>query len=163
MIEEKGLSTSAPRNLGECPIHHPLNMVETRNCEGVIKFGRAVQEGTAGNQGKVYSDAAGEFTGIAARSFEATNLDTEAYADLDVLGLVTGGFRQVYVEEAVNEGDPVRIRHTADTGKFPGDFAKSADAGKTVLLTGAEFRSTIAAAGIATIFIEGPFSVTADV
>ena len=78
------------------------------------------------------------------------------------MGCIDEGYVQVYVEEAVAIGDPVRVRHTADTGKYAGDFATTADAGKTALLVGAEFASATAAAGIAAIKLTPPFETTDD-
>jgi len=162
-IIEKGLESEAPRKLGEVPINHPAQFAKTLVAEDAVGFGRAVMLGTAGDQGKIYAGASKAFEGVSAKSFEASDIDNEAYSDGDVMGVIDEGYVQVYVEEAVSKGDPVRVRHTADTGKYAGDFATTADAGKTALLVGAEFASETTAAGIAAIKLTPPFETTDDV
>jgi len=162
VIEEKGLYTEQPRKLGEVPINHPAQFADSMVAEGVVGFGRAVMRGTAGDQAKLMQGASAAFAGVAALSTEAGDLDNEKYNGEDVMGVVDEGYIQVYVEEAVAVGDPVRVRVVVDTGKYLGDFATSADAGKTTLLAGAEFVVAAAAAGIATIKLTPPYTSTDD-
>lgn len=146
--------------------HHPNEYTETRVAEGDVLFGRAVEVGTATNQGKTVGGATGEFVGVAAYSPSASKLSEGKYLDKDVLAVHKSGFVTVYVEEAVNAGDPVRIRHTNHaslTAKVAGNFAKTAEADKTMLLEGARFENTVAAAGEAIVFLSGSFKTTADV
>ena len=121
-IIEKGLFTEAPRNAGEVGAFHPKNFVRTLIAEEAIKFGRAVMLGTTPQDAKVFAGAGKVFRGISARSFEANNLDLEdvnsgtvgEYVAKDVLGLANGGYRSVFVEEAVDPTSPVRIRHSQE-------------------------------------------------
>lgn len=158
--------TDADIGLGKVAEHHPLNSTRTLICEGDIKFGSAVMYGTAQTQGKNFSSATGIFIGVAAHSTDATNLDTLAYADKDVLGVMESGMITVHVEEAVALGDPVRIRHTnhASTATLlAGQFAVTVEAGKTAVLTGAEWRSTTSGAGEVKLFLKGgTYTITAD-
>lgn len=148
--------------LGRAAKHDPIKTIVTRFAKGGVKFGRALVKGTNDNDARVPAANTDKFIGIAAHSVEASSLKNEAYADGDVLAMAERGTFQVYVEEAVSPGDPVRIRYVADTGKFPGDFATTEDGGKTALLIGAEFISETTAAGIATIKLSGNFTTIAD-
>ncbi|MBK8397439.1 MAG: hypothetical protein IPL26_19670 [Leptospiraceae bacterium] len=152
--------------LGRFAQHHPNEYTETRIAEGDVPFGKAVEVGTAVTQGKLVGGATGEFRGVAAYSPNASKVSEGKYLDKDPLAVHNSGFVTVYVEEAVNAGDAVRIRHTNHaslTAKVAGNFAKTAEAGKTMLLEGARFENSVAAAGEVILFLSGSFKTTADV
>ena len=140
-ITDEGMFTEKPRKLGEISAHHPAQNVRTLAAEEAIGFGQAVMPGTTGADGKKFAGAGKEFLGVAASSIEAANLNSEAYAALDPMGVVDSGFVQVAVDEDVNDGDPVRITIATRAGHTIGNFGTAADAAKATLLTGAEFRS----------------------
>lgn len=55
----------------------------------------------------------------------------------------------VYSETGNAPSDAVRVRHTVDTGKLVGNFTKTADSGKSFLLTtGARWLKTTSGAGL---------------
>jgi hypothetical protein len=152
--------------LGRFAKHYPNEYTESRIAEGAIPFGRAVEVGTTAEQGKLVGGATGEFVGVSAYNPKASLLSQGIYSDKDALAVHKSGFVTVYVEEAVNAGDPVRIRHTNHaslTAKVAGNFAKTAEAEKTFLLEGARFENSVAAAGEAIVFLSGSFKTTADV
>lgn len=153
--------------LGRFAQHHPNEYTESRIAEGDVPFGKAIKVGTAATQGKIFgTGATGEFIGVSAHSPKASALSLDKYTDKDALAVHKSGFVTVYVEEAVNAGDPVRVRHTNHaslTAKVAGNFAKTAEAGKTLLLEGARFENSVAAAGEAILFLSGSFKTTADV
>jgi len=161
-ISEGALYNETGRNAGEIAEHHPAEYITSRIAEGAIAFGQALVPGTAEGQVKIPAASTDKFCGAAALSFEATDLDDEAYADGDPLGLVEIGVVMVHVEEAVDPSDPVRIRHTAVTGKPAGVFCTTAEPGKTALLTGAEFKGSTTGAGIVPLLLKGIFTTTPD-
>ena len=134
-----------------------------RAAEGVVKFGRGVVQGTAANQAKVIGAAADKFIGIAAYHAGANGLNTEEYSDKDQMDIVENGVYSVYVEEAVDQNSIVRIRHTVSgAGTAPGQFCKTAEVGKTAVLSGAKFKSSTTGAGRALLDLSGVFSLAAD-
>jgi hypothetical protein len=146
--------------------HHPNTYIETRAAESEIAFGRAIQLGTTRDQVKIVDGASGVFAGVSMYSVQASKLSDEKYSAGDPVGVGKSGFVTVYVEEAVNAGDPVRVRHTNHASlaeKKRGNFAKTAEAGKTYLLSGARFEKTTAGAGETVVFLTGDFTITADV
>ncbi len=147
---------------GSIAQHLPDEMIVTKVAEGAMLFGRALVRGTAGDQVKTPSSGSEVFTGVAGRSVDATDLDDEAFADNDPVPSVEAGVVMVYVEEAVGPDDPVRIRHTAATGKVAGSFCTSADSGKTSRITGAEFKGSTTGAGLVPLHVKGVFTTTAD-
>jgi len=163
-IPKEPLYTSKSLGAGRIPEHNPMNLIESYAAEeDGIKFGRAVMEGTDNEtEVKIYASASGVFVGVAAYSTEASDLDNSAYNQYDPAGIMTQGTILVYVEEAVSKGDTVRIRHTASGNLVAGSFATTADAGKTVALTGAEYRSDAASGTVAKLYIAPPFSISAD-
>ncbi|MBN2157916.1 MAG: hypothetical protein JW807_00870 [Spirochaetes bacterium] len=161
-MESGQLYGSSELLAGKIAEHHPAEYITSKIAEGAIKFGRALVRGTAGDQAKTPAAGTDKFVGVAGQSTEATDFDTEAYADKDPLACVETGIVMVYVEEGVSESDPVRIRHTADSPKVPGSFCKTADAGKTSLLTGVEFKGSRADAGLVPLLVKGIFTTTAD-
>jgi len=152
--------------LGRFAMHHPNEYTESKIAEGEIPFGRAIETGTAVTQGKLVGGATGDFLGVSAYNPKASLVSLGKYSDKDALAIHKSGFVTVYVEEAVNAGDPVRVRHTNHaslTAKVAGNFAKTAEAGKTLLVEGAKFENSVAAAGEAIVFLSGSFKTTADV
>lgn len=162
-IPEGGIYNDEVRAAGEIAEHLPDEHIASFAAEGDIAFGAGVARGTDPAGVKTIGAATEELLGAAALSFEATNLDDEAYADGDPVGVVRKGVVVVPVEEAVKPGDPVRIRHTADTGKPAGVFCTTAQAAHTARVEHAEFRGATAGAGKAALWISGPLKITADV
>lgn len=93
---------------------YPGRRCETNAAEGAIPFGRAVVTGSAEDQVKLPSASADKFRGVAVKSHEAKNLNDGAYADGDVVGVLNPGIVDVELEEDVNAGDDVRVRHSED-------------------------------------------------
>ena len=167
---QKGLDTAQARLLGEQPVNYPNQFVETKAAENAFDFGKAVVDGTAATQVKLIAGAAGQFAGIAFRGFDGQKVDSDnqviGYAAKDVVGVLKTGYGVVYANEALGEADTVRVYHTVGAGsEEPGTFAKTAEAGKTAVLSGAKFKSTVAAAGNVDLFLDDTVtkSLTADV
>jgi len=163
-IPLEGLYTSKVLGAGRIPEHNPFNHIASFAAEedGII-FGRAVMEGTDNEKEvKIYASASGVFAGVAAYSTEASDLDNSKYEQYDPVGVMNQGEIYVYVEEAVSKGDTVRIRHTASGDKVAGSFATTADTGKTVVLSGAEYRSDAASGTVARLYMAPPLSISAD-
>lgn len=158
-----GLYADPATGAGKKAFNHPNDFLFPRTAEGVIPFGVAVMEGTdPATQALKFSGATGVFTGVAA------HMDfTKTYGQYEVLETVDiakSGIRWVLVDEAVGPGDPVRVVHTDGTGITAGHFATSAVAGKTAVLTNAEFRSSTSGAGLVALYLSGAdYSLTADV
>lgn len=155
MFQEKVLSR------GKVAEHNPMTNIRSFAAEGDdIGFGYGVMDGTdAEKQVEVYSSASGKFRGVALQSTEASDLDNSNYEEYDQVAVMDQGVVWVYCEEAVNVGDAVRVRHTDGT---PGAFCTTAVANKTVLLTGAEWRSDATSGTTAKLFLSPPFTITAD-
>jgi len=135
-----------------------------RAAEGVVKFGRGVVQGTTANQAKVISAANQKLLGVAAYHAGANGLNSEQYEDKDQMDIIENGIPSVWVEEAVNQNSPVRVRHTVGAaGTAPGQFCTSADAGKTAVLSGAKFKGSTTGAGRVLLDLSGVFTLTADV
>jgi hypothetical protein len=152
--------------LGRIASHHPNTYIESKASEGETSFGKALQYGTARSQVKTVTGASGVFAGAGMYSVTAGKLSEGKYEDADSVGVARSGFVTVYVEEAVNAGDAVRVRHTNHaslTDKVAGNFAKTAEAGKTYLLGGARFEKTTDGAGETIVWLSGEFTITADV
>ncbi len=162
-IPEGGLYNNEVRDGGEIAEHLPDEYVQSFAAEGEILFGSAVVRGSEDAGVKTISAATDEFLGVAAKSFEASQFDDELYSIGDPVGVIRKGIVVVYAEEAVDPGDPVRVRHTAVTGKAAGAFCTTAEAGKTAVISNAEYRGTITGAGYVALWVSGPFKLTADV
>lgn len=161
-----GLYGDSDIGLGRIASHHPNTYIESRAAEGEVLFGKAIQYGTSKAQVKTVAGASGVFAGVGMHSVTASKLSEGKYSDADSVGVARSGFVTVYVEEAVNEGDAVRVRHTnhaSDPLKIAGNFAKTADAGRTYVLSGATFQKTVSEAGETVVFLTGDFAITADV
>lgn len=83
----------------------------------------------------------------------ASNLALEAN---DVASILRQGVIWVICEKAVNEGDPVFVRHAANGGNTQlGAVTDTDDTTFTSLLANARFAATTAAAGIAPVELRG--------
>lgn len=79
------------------------------------------------------------------------------YVANDIVSVLRIGCGIGWVEEAVNEKDPVYLRFEANgAGKVVGYFRKDADSGKALLLDGVQFNSRTTAAGMVKISINQP-------
>ena len=79
--------------------------------------------------------------------------------------MVKSGMVGVYVEEAVSRGDAVRVRivnHASLAAKVAGNFCKTADTGKTAVVSGAEWVSDSTAAGVVILYLRDSTSLTVD-
>ncbi len=163
-IPLEGLYTDNLLGAGKVAEHNPINQISSFAAEeDDIKFGRATMEGTDNEkQVKIFAGASGVFAGVATYSTQASDLDNSQYKQYDSIGIMKQGEIMVYVEEAITKGDTVRIRHTASGSLVAGSFGTTADAGKTVVLTGAEYRSDAASGTVARLFLSPPFSTSAD-
>lgn len=169
-IPIKGLYTDQPRLTGEVSESYPANYTRTNFASGDIPFGVAMMLGLAGESVSVYNDATKKFAGVAVRSPEGRLTDSEniliGYKLEDVVGCFYQGIIAVVCEEAVDPTDVVRIRHTnhaTDPTQVAGQFCTTAEAGKTAVLKGAEFRNVITAAGVVSLYLSGYFEVVADI
>lgn len=162
-IPKESLYTSKVIGPGEVYESNPINNLRSYAAEeDGLKFGRAVMLGTdPEKQVKIYGASSGTFVGVGAYSTQADDLDNSQYKQYDPVSVFDQGVVMVYVEESVEVGDTVRIRHTADGTKVAGSFATTSDAGKTVVLTGAEYRGD-SVSGVVPLFLNPPFSVSAD-
>ena len=161
-IPAGGLNNSDVRDAGEIAEHLPDEYTQSFAAEGDILFGTAVVRGSDDEGVKTIAAVTDEFLGVAAKSFEASDFDNELYNAGDPVGVVRKGIVVVYVEEAVDPGDPVRVRHTAATGKAVGAFGTTADSGKTAKVSNAEYKGATTGAGYVPLWISGPFVLTAD-
>jgi hypothetical protein len=160
-IPVEGFNINKALGFGRSGDHNPIENIRSFAAEeDDIEFGHAVMDGTdAEKQVKLFASATGKFRGVAGYSVDASNIDNSLFDEGDSVPVFDQGVVTVYVEEAVNVGDAVRVRHDA-TG--PGNFRTSADAGKSVLLTGAEWREDGASGTAVKLFLNPPFTVTAD-
>lgn len=156
LYQEKSLTP------GEFAENNPINHARSYAAEETIKFGQAVMQGTAADQGLVFDSASGKFLGVAMYAPDADGVDDDQYLAEDSMAVGDQGVIAVRVEEAVTAGGTVRIRHASATGKVPGDFATTAEANKTVVLNGAVWRETTTTSGVAKLYLDPTFSVTAD-
>jgi len=163
-IGARDLRDTPPLTLGKLSEFDPIAHAITKIGEGVNAFGAALIQGSSGGQVIVPSSGTDTFLGVAAFSPEASDLDNLKYNAKDAVGLQIRGVIVVDIEEAITDiTSAVRVRHT--DGR-PGAFATTAVAGKTFLITGAEWKTTgtiTTGVGKATLLLKGDFSVTADV
>jgi hypothetical protein len=160
-IPLEGLNLAKVLGRGRIAEHNPMTHIRSYVAEGSgVAIGLGVMDGTDNEkQVKLFSSASGKFRGIAGYSNEASDLDNGLFEEYDMVPVVDQGVVTVLAEEAIAVGNPVRIRHTNGT---PGAFCTTAVANKTVLLTGAEFRSDAASGTVANLFLSPPFTMTAD-
>lgn len=158
-IPEGGLYNDAILSAGKITEHHPATYTITGHAEGAIPFGVAVVRGTTPEGVKVPTDASAPMVGVAAYSFEASDLDNEKYAADDVVGIVQIGVVSVVVTEAVKPADEVRVILTGDNA---GSFCKTATVAVTAVVKGAEWRHEATDAGLAELYINGPLELIED-
>ncbi len=101
-------------NAGGEAINYPAKNIYTRVAEGAIPFGVGVVRSATPGAVKRPSGASLVFEGVARESVEASDLDNSSYSDGDPVGVMDVGIPAVYVEEAVDQNSPVRMRHTED-------------------------------------------------
>jgi len=161
-IPVEGFNVNKALGFGRIGTHNPITNIRSYAAEGDdLEFGHAAMDGTdPEKQLKLFASASGVFRGVIGYSTDASNIDNSLFNDKDSVPLIDQGVVTVYVEEAVNVGDAVRIRHDA-TG--PGNFRTSADAGKTVEVTeGAEWREDGASGTAVKLLLNPPFTISAD-
>lgn len=168
-IPLEGLYLSKPLVPGKFAMEHPLNYVRSFAAGESIPMGFAVQV-SADDPGivrKAFSNSA-VVPGIAMYSPDTheTDYTTPAYLSGSAVG-VGEGIINVRVSEAVAITDVVRMRITTNGAALAGMFCKTADSGKTVLLSSAcaEWRSASASGVnetglIATLFIKTPIVIS---
>lgn len=171
-IQPYPYNSSASLGLGQQPIEYPGQFARSRNLAAgePIKLGRAVgRKGISGedSQKAMISDPALalDFTGVSAASTDAKDYANHGYREGDPFTEVAVGYVNVYVEEDVTPNDPVRIRvvnHASDATKLKGNFAKTAEANKTVLVKGARWESGTVD-NVATLFLSDYTELVADV
>lgn len=163
-IPKEDLYVSRVMGFGQIPEHNPIENIRSFAAEeDDIKFGRAVMGGTAAeSQVKIFGSASGKFKGVALYSTDADDLDNSQYKDHDAVAVLDQGIVNVYVEETIALGNTVRIRHTASGSKVAGSFATTAEAGCTAVLTGAEYRTAGASGTAVKLYLDPPFTITAD-
>lgn len=165
-IPQEDLYVAKANGLGWVNEHRPDTNIVSRAAENTIYFGRAVMRGTAALLAKLFASSTGLFEGVAVFGTQAGDIDNQQYIANDPIPVLDRGVVMVMSEEAVNPTDAVRIRHTAGTGsQIAGQFCKTADAGKTVLLKGARWADTTSASGVTALEMGGApgFVTTADV
>lgn len=132
-----------------------------------LAFGRMVQFGTSDNLMLALAGAAAtDLAGILALTHLVPGSQLgETGLEPDQVGrVVRHGVIWVYSETGNAPSDAVRVRHTVDTGKFIGDFTKTADAGKTFAITGAKWLKTTTGAGLTLLEINmSALTASADV
>lgn len=119
--------------------------------EGTILPGEACIEG-ASHGTVIKANATGTFRGVAVRSLDmqANASGVIQYNDEQEVALLRRGRIGVEVAETVVAGDPVCFIHT---GAGAGNFRNDVDGGNADLIVGAEFITSTAIGGIATINI----------
>jgi len=164
-IPKEDLYVSRVTVPGTIPEHNPIENIRSFAAEeDDILFGRAVMSGTlAETQVKTFGSASGKFKGVAAYSTEADDLDGSSYNDHDAVAVIDQGLVMVFAEEVIALGDSVRIRHTTSGTKIKGSFCKTAVPGETALLSGAEYRTAGASGTAVKLYLDPPFTITADV
>ncbi len=140
------------------------------NTGAVLPFGVllvADSAGDADNAVKVVTTGVSKALGVAIDSFAfETTVDANdrpGYPDDEAVNILVRGAIVVYTEEAVNVGDPVRVRTVASGTDYAGRFRKAAVTGQTAVLSNAWFESKTTTSGLAVIRVSGPeFTLTAD-
>lgn len=166
-IPKESLYLAKGIGYGRIAEHSPQTHIRSYAAEGSdLSFGRAAMDGTdPEKQVKLFTSQTGKFRGVIGYSTEAGDLDNELYQDEDVCAIIDQGIVTVFVEEAVTNitTQSVRIRSDA-TGitATAGNFRVTPDTGKTVVLSGAEWRSEGASGTAVKLYLAPPFSISAD-
>jgi len=113
-IPSPRLRSDGDHSPGTLSENYPGERIESQAAEGVIPFGRAVVQGSAAGLVKVPAGSADKFRGVAVKSTSSENLNTNEYADGNPVGVANPCVISVELEEAVNENDDVRVRHSED-------------------------------------------------
>lgn len=164
-MEPNPLYSDSPLGAGKLPQEYPNQYTESGVAGETIAFGRAVGEHSNGKTMLALETLAIPYKGVSVFSTDAKDPDNDSYLDGDPIGVLKSGFLQVKVEEACNPLSQVRVRvenHASDVTKVHGNFCATAEAGKTARLKGAEFKSTLMTAGIATLFLPDSVEYIAD-
>lgn len=140
--------------------NHPANNIHSSVAMAAIAFGLALA--IDGEGVSVLNSADDRFAGVAGCSYDASDFDNGAYAEKDPVAVIRGGVFTVRVGEAVSKGDALLVVHTkiSDTADI-GRFVKTATAGKTALVNGAEVIEGADAGGIAVVYIPEGAQLTA--
>lgn len=115
---------------GKTAEHHPAEYIFSKITEGTVPFGVLVVQGSENYLSKIISSASDKVDGISVWSKDASGISQDQYLDGDSMGVMDTGIVSVHVEEAVQEGDPVRVRHTTED-KISGYQIISFSAAKT--------------------------------
>jgi len=166
-IPKESLYLSRVLGFGRIAEHNPNTNIRTYAAEGSdLTFGRAAMDGTdPEKQVMLFASQTGKFRGVIGYSTEAGDLDNELYEDEDVVSIIDQGIVTVYPEEDVTDITTQSVRIRSDTTGITasaGNFRVSSDTGKTVVLSGAEWRSEGASGTAVKLYLAPPFSITAD-
>jgi hypothetical protein len=147
---------------GKMALNHPNTSKVAMTAQAAIAFGLAIMYGTdPNNQVAPFSGVDGKFAGIA--EYREFTTVAGSYSTNETVDVVKSGIFWVYVDEAVDMNDPVRIVHTDGTGIISGHFATTAVAGKTALLSNCEFRGSTDGAGLVPVYFSGAeYKLTPD-
>lgn len=122
-----------------------------------IPFGVLCVLGTDEDAACVLATSNGIPAGIVVRS-KAVAIGTEfgdvGYKPKATLGLLRKGTIAVQVEDAVDPGDAVRVRHTAGEGEQKGAFRSAVDGTDCSVLSGAMWIQGAGAGGIAILEVD---------
>lgn len=127
------------------------------NTSMAIAFGLGLARIAGTERGVALPAATGfAFAGVALHEHRSPVAGVSRYEQNEAVSVMTAGFVMVPVEQAVQPGDPVYLRHTANgAGKDPGQFRKDADTDKADAVPGARFVTKTAGAGLAVIELNG--------
>lgn len=129
-----------------------FNDIITKQASESVPFGRGLVQNGEGKAALPSSTGSTVFEGVSVhnQAVEAAADGTRQYVAYDAMSVLRKGRIWVYSEAAIAIGDPVYLRHTANgTSKLPGMFTDNADSAKCLLVTGARWITTTAAAGLA--------------
>lgn len=110
--------TNTPGPAGNIPLFDPEQLKVQLAAEGTVKFGRAVASVIGSRGGSVFSGSGDVFAGVASReSYPAGALTEDSvsktvgvYVEFELISVIERGSAAVFVEEAVEPGDDVRVR-----------------------------------------------------
>ncbi|MCX7997409.1 MAG: hypothetical protein N3A69_00470 [Leptospiraceae bacterium] len=137
----------------------------TRVAEEPIPFGSPLALGTTGEQVKVLASATDIFAGIAVYDPYSKGIASNRYETGEPLVVAYEGIYWVYVDEGVNEKYVVRARivnHASDPNKLKGNFCKTTETGKTVILEGAYFDGSRSNPGTVPLRLSDSIKIIAD-
>lgn len=157
--------SGSPIGLGQQPEYYINQMIRSGKTGEIVNFGYAVGLNASGQIVTADETITKPFVGIAVASKDASDIENDRYLVQDSIGYLKTGIINAHCEEAAGETDIVRVRlenHAVDSTKLKGMFCKTADAGKTAVLNGAEYRSTITAAGTIALFLPDSITLTND-